>query len=197
MEAWLPALALVASAVLIAFFVGLARKAEVPPERPVPEEDDATWLERREVQRGSRHAARRPPSQSPSPSSKRVVAGRKFRGRVHVIDGDTIVIGKTKIRLWGIDAPELDEPWGQKSKWAMVRLCKGEVVTAICTGDTSYDRYVAKCYLNDGRDLSAELVREGLALDWPMFSGGAYRSLETTALRRKLAFVRNKTRAGV
>ncbi|MCF6306034.1 MAG: hypothetical protein L3J33_11770 [Rhodobacteraceae bacterium] len=33
-------------------------------------------------------------------------------GRAYVIDGDTIKIGKTKIRLAGIDAPEIDMPWG-------------------------------------------------------------------------------------
>lgn len=52
------------------------------------------------------------------------------RGRCWVVDGDTIVIDKMHIRLAGIDAPELDHPWGQQSKWAMVKLCKGQTVTA-------------------------------------------------------------------
>ena len=50
----------------------------------------------------------------------------------------------------------------------------------------SYDRIVARCYLPDGTDLAAELVRQGLALDWPTFSGGAYRHLEPDGIRRKL-----------
>ena len=41
-------------------------------------------------------------------------------GRCHVIDGDTIAIGKQKIRLAGIDAPELSKPYGKKAKWALV-----------------------------------------------------------------------------
>ena len=53
-----------------------------------------------------------------------------LRGRCWVIDGDTIVIHNIRLRLAGIDAPELDHPWGQRSKWALVQLCKGQTVTA-------------------------------------------------------------------
>lgn len=88
-----------------------------------------------------------------------------IEGACHVIDGDTIRFGQTKIRLAGIDAPELDMPFGQKAKWAMVGLCKGHKIRAECTGEQSYDRLVATCYLPDGRDLGAELVKRGLALD--------------------------------
>jgi endonuclease YncB( thermonuclease family) len=103
-----------------------------------------------------------------------------------VIDGDTIIIDDVHIRIAGIDAPELDHPWGQRAKWAMVQLCKGQVVTARLRPEMSYDRVVAECTLPDGRDLAAELVRSGLALDWPKFSGGKYRHLETPDARRKL-----------
>ena len=109
-----------------------------------------------------------------------------LRGRCWVVDGDTIVINKVFIRLAGIDAPELDHPWGIKSKWALVQLCKGQIVTARLKPDLSYDRVVAECYLPDGRDLAAEMVRSGLALDWPKFSGGKYRHLEPADARRKL-----------
>lgn len=109
-------------------------------------------------------------------------------GRAHVIDGDTIAIRGTKIRIAGIDAPELDIPWGQKAKWAMVSICKGNVVTAELDGERSYDRLVGTCYLADGRDIGAELVKQGLALDLPCFSRGKYRDLEPADARRKLAF---------
>ena len=108
------------------------------------------------------------------------------RGRCWVIDGDTIVINKIHLRLAGIDAPELDHPWGQQSKWALVQLCKGQTVTARIRPEVSFDRVVAECFLPDGRDLAAELVRSGLALDWPKFSGGKYRHLEPEDVRRKL-----------
>lgn len=121
------------------------------------------------------------PRSMPPPQTETVL-----RGRCWVVDGDTIVIDKIHVRLAGIDAPELDHPWGRQSKWALVQLCKGQMVTARIRPELSYDRVVAECYLPDGRDLAAELVRSGLALDWPKFSGGKYRHLETSEARRKL-----------
>jgi endonuclease YncB( thermonuclease family) len=108
-----------------------------------------------------------------------------LKGKCHVVDGDTIIISGTSIRLAGIDAPELDHPWGKKAKFAMIGLCKGKVVTAVIQPGLSYDRTVAKCYLEDGTDLAAEMVRQGLALDWPKYSGGAYRHLEPEGIRKK------------
>ena len=106
-------------------------------------------------------------------------------GTCYVVDGDTIRIGRVSLRLAGIDAPELDHPWGQKAKWELARLCKGQTITAQIEPMMSYDRLVATCYLPDGRDLSAEMVRMGLALDWPKFSGGKYAHLEPVGIRKK------------
>ena len=109
-----------------------------------------------------------------------------LKGKCHVIDGDTIVISGTKIRIAGIDAPELDHPWGKKSKFAVISMCKGKIVTAHIKDEVSYDRIVAKCYLPDGTDIAAALVQQGLALDWPKFSGGEYSHLEPSGIRKKL-----------
>jgi micrococcal nuclease len=118
--------------------------------------------------------------------TRRPAAGTILRGRCWVIDGDTIIIDNVQLRLAGIDAPELDHPWGQRSKWALVQLCKGKTITARIRPEISYDRLVAECFLPDGRDLSAELVRSGLALDWPNYSGGKYGHLEPSGAREKL-----------
>jgi micrococcal nuclease len=109
-----------------------------------------------------------------------------LKGKCYVIDGDTIVISSTKIRIAGIDAPELDHPWGKKAKFALISMCKGKVVTAEIKDEMSYDRIVAKCFLPDGTDIAAVLVEQGLALDWPKFSGGQYRHLEPQGARKKL-----------
>ena len=110
----------------------------------------------------------------------------EIRGRARIIDGDTIVIRDTRIRLAGIDAPELEHPWGKKSKFALIALCKGREVVAEVTGDLSHGRLVARCRLCDGTDLAAELVKQGLALDWASFSGGGYKHLEPHGIRKKL-----------
>ena len=116
----------------------------------------------------------------------RVVEVRELRGRAWVIDGDTIDIGGTRIRLAGVDAPEMDHPFGKTAKWTLVNLCKGQEVRAVFDGDLSHDRTVATCYLPGGRDLSAEMVRAGMAIDWPKFSGGRYRHLEPDGISKKL-----------
>jgi endonuclease YncB( thermonuclease family) len=111
---------------------------------------------------------------------------RTLTGAVYVTDGDTITIKKTQIRLFGIDAPELDHPYGKKAKWALHKLCKGQTVRAEIKETDAYGRTVAQCFLPDGRDLSAEMVRMGLAIDWPKFSGGKYAAMEARDARKKL-----------
>jgi endonuclease YncB( thermonuclease family) len=107
-------------------------------------------------------------------------------GRAYVTDGDTIKIKNTQIRLFGIDAPELNHPYGRIAKSALIKLCMGSDIRAEITETDHYGRTVAQCYLPDGRNLSAEMVKKGLAIDWPKFSGGKFRNLETTDARKKL-----------
>jgi endonuclease YncB( thermonuclease family) len=107
-------------------------------------------------------------------------------GFAWVTDGDTLKIKNSQVRLFGIDAPELNHPYGKKAKWALHALCKGHTIRAEITEKDEYGRTVARCYLPDGRDLSAEMVKQGLALDWPKFSGGLYQELETSDARKRL-----------
>ncbi len=136
----------------------------------------------------------------PEPSRPPLPAGRPFdpatatptpvrstlKGAAYVIDGDTLVVQKTQVRLFGVDAPEMNHPHGKKAKWALVKLCKGQTLCAEVTDTDGHGRLVARCYLPDGRDLSEEMVKQGLAIDWPKFSGGIYRAFETPDARRKL-----------
>ncbi|QDC11653.1 hypothetical protein FHY55_15510 [Oceanicola sp. D3] len=119
-------------------------------------------------------------------TSSKVRPRGEIRGPAWVIDGDSIVIAKTQIRLFGIDAPELNHPYGQKAKWALVKLCKGKLIRAEITDIDHHGRTVAKCALPDGRDLSEEMVKIGMAIDWPKFSGGKYQSFEPPDVRKKL-----------
>lgn len=119
-------------------------------------------------------------------SARHLDQERVLIGRAWIVDGDTIIIKKTQVRLFGIDAPEHDHPHGRNAKWALHRLCKGNLIRAEITDKDAYSRTVARCYLPDGRDLSAEMVKLGLAIDWPKFSGGRYTDLEPHEARKKL-----------
>lgn len=103
-----------------------------------------------------------------------------------MIDGDTIDVDGARIRLFGIDAPEMEHPYGRNAKWAMVRLCKGRRITVDLLDNDVHDRLVGVCRRDDGMDLSAEMVRTGHAIDWPKYSGGAYSHLEQPGIRKRL-----------
>jgi micrococcal nuclease len=181
--------------VAIVFLAALGSRRDPPRHGSKPPDTPAAKPPRPTAQ--VRQTDRPRPTPSFRPGTPHLCAGSVITGRCWVIDGDTIVIDKQNIRLAGIDAPELDHPWGQKSKFALVALCKGQTIKARVTGELSYDRIVAICHLPDGRDLAAEMVRMGLALDWPTYSGGRYRHLEPANARRRLwrAEARQKGRA--
>ncbi|WP_417247785.1 thermonuclease family protein [Celeribacter sp.] len=137
---------------------------------------------------GKRPTYYAPPTPSPfnEKTARDAAEQPVVRGRAYVVDGDTIVIKKTQIRLFGVDAPEMNHPYGKKAKWALVKLCKNQEIKAEVTDVDAHGRTVAKCFLPDGRDLSAEMVKLGLAIDWGKFSGGVYRDLEVEDVRKKL-----------
>ena len=76
-----------------------------------------------------------------------------------------------------MNALELNEQYGKQAKWALVNLCKGQIITAHPTGETTFDRIVAKCFLPDGRDLAAEMVKMELLLIFQTFQTQITKSL--------------------
>lgn len=107
-------------------------------------------------------------------------------GPSRVIDGDTIVINGTHIRLQGLDAEEMSMVNGPKSRAVMIEIIGDQVVTCKPDGTRSYERIVASCFLPDGTDISRELVRRGWALDCARYSHGRYRADEPAGARQKL-----------
>ena len=94
-----------------------------------------------------------------------------------VIDGDTLFVGPTKIRLQGIAAPEWDEPFGPEARAFLIAVALGKRARCDLTGERSFDRQVAVCRI-DGQDLGRLIVGAGLARDCPRYSGGRYETFE-------------------
>jgi endonuclease YncB( thermonuclease family) len=102
---------------------------------------------------------------------------------VRVVDGDTLALSDgAKIRLWGIDAPEGSQicqrdgrPWecGDDATAALEALLDGQQVACTDVDRDRYGRTVATCTV-DGQDIAAAMVRQGWALDYERYSGGAY-----------------------
>ena len=89
----------------------------------------------------------------------------------HVRDGDTIEVGEVPVRLNGVSAPELDEPWGALSKKFVHDLVVGQPVRCELNGQKTYDRFVGICYLKD-KDIGVSVIKAGLALDCPVIRTG-------------------------
>ncbi|MEC3860368.1 thermonuclease family protein [Mesobacterium sp. TK19101] len=101
-------------------------------------------------------------------------------GPIRVIDGDTLDVGGTRVRLHGIDAPERDQMCGGNGVpgWRCGAWVVGEVRAryqgqwAACVQtdyDQRYERIVAKCFV-DGQDIGQRLVRDGLAFAYRKYS---------------------------
>ena len=104
-------------------------------------------------------------------------------GRAEVIDGDTLRIGDVKVRLNGLDAPEMDTYVGKAARLGMLEIVDGRKLECDLNGEVTYDRMVGSCYLangdNAGADVALMLIQQGLALDCARYSGGRYATEET------------------
>lgn len=100
-------------------------------------------------------------------------------GRIHVVDGDTLRVGETVVRLHGIDAPELDQTCRDANgqNWAcgawvrdQMRAMYQRKRTRCSAVDTDrYGRMVARCQVR-GQDIGQRMVREGLAFAYRRYS---------------------------
>ncbi len=86
------------------------------------------------------------------------------------VDGDTFIAApdSQNYRLWGVDAPELDQPWGVTAKSALISLIHRKRVKVEQRG-TSYNRPVVRVVVRD-KDVGLELLKMGLAWYCPEFA---------------------------
>lgn len=86
---------------------------------------------------------------------------------VRVIDGDTVEIkidgSLQKLRLQGIDAPEIDQEWGQEARQQLKNLAEGQ--RAIVRDSGLKDRYgrTLGSLAVDGTDAGLFLIEKGFA----------------------------------
>ena len=94
---------------------------------------------------------------------------------IGVLDGDTydiLLAGNQtiRIRMEGIDAPEKGMPFYQKSKKYLSDMCFNKKIKLVITGVDSHGRKLAFGYLADGRELSHEMIKAGLAWHYKKFN---------------------------
>jgi endonuclease YncB( thermonuclease family) len=116
--------------------------------------------------------------------------GKPLSGHPEIVDGDTLRFGSTRVRLTGIDAPELDQTCtdangadyacGAEAKRFVVDFIGGDETSCARSGRDRYGRVLASCSTG-GRDLGRAIADAGWAvaeLDY------AFAALPARAARR-------------
>lgn len=111
-------------------------------------------------------------------------SGETIAGTARAADGDTLTLDRHRIRLVGMDTPEMmqtcrrdGEDWrcGVAARSRLAELLRAGPVTCRTQGTDKYGRWLARCATRDG-DLGERMVREGLAVAY-----GSYEDAERFA----------------
>lgn len=104
-------------------------------------------------------------------------AGAQVTGQPLILDGDTLEVGGQRFRLFGIDAPELDQvcqraerayPCGEVARAALWDLVAGLDVSCAPAGDaTTADGAIVALCTAGGSSLNENMVYTGWALADP------------------------------
>jgi endonuclease YncB( thermonuclease family) len=114
------------------------------------------------------------------------VSTRQADGNAVINDGDSITIAGDRIRLRGIDAPELDQscdrsgeayPCGRRSRESLAKLVANRAVSCSGWERDQFDRLLAECSAG-GTNLNAGQVEAGWAIAY-----GGYQAQEAIARR--------------
>lgn len=92
---------------------------------------------------------------------------------VSVHDGDTLTVvierREVRVRLADIDAPEIGQPYGSRSRQSLAELCFGRPAALDIRGHDRYQRAIARVTCG-GIDANAEQVRRGYAWTYTRFA---------------------------
>lgn len=133
-----------------------------------------------------------------APRSVPVDPKSDLSGRVVAVgDGDSVTVlddsrREHRVRMFAIDAPELNQAFGRQSKQSLSDLVFGKTVTVEVHGRDRYERSVGKI-LVDGIDVNLEQVKRGFAWHYRNFENqqtpadrAAYRDAESAARAKRL-----------
>lgn len=127
----------------------------------------------------------------------RPAAQNELIGRASIIDGDTITVAGQSVRFNGIDAPESQQrctngsgasyACGRVAANALDKFLAGSRPTRCAFVEwDQYGRFVGDCYRADGESVARWLVRNGHAVDWARYSGGAYAADQAAASEQRI-----------
>lgn len=119
-------------------------------------------------------------------------AAATLQGVARAKDGDSLMVGQTEVRLFGVDAPEFDQTcergathWacGAEAAERLSRLVSGKEVRCTCLGKDQHNRTLGRCSLGT-TDINRIMVATGYAVAYRRYSS-EYVSAEETAKANK------------
>lgn len=117
---------------------------------------------------------------------------QKFSVKVVAIsDGDTFTAINNdnlqlKIRVFGIDAPEKKQSFGNKSKEFLSSLIFGKKILIDVQTQDKYGRYSAYVYSPEGKDVSLLMIHEGMAWHYTEYDNNkVYEEAQVLAKKAK------------
>ena len=116
---------------------------------------------------------------------------------VGIVDGDTFT-GLTadnqqiKCRIYGIDAPEKGQAFGNRSKQTLSDLIFGKQVKIKIQG-RHYERAIVRVFTAEGKDVSAEMLKAGMAWHYKQYDKSKnYAQLENQARNERIGLWADK-----
>lgn len=108
---------------------------------------------------------------------------------VRVIDGDTFVTEQNeKVRLIGINAPELKDVFGYESKEYLIKLIEGKAISltrdSLSSDKDRYGRLLRYAFI-DGVDVNKKMIQEGFAFAYLTYKFEKQHEYENEQLKSK------------
>lgn len=120
-------------------------------------------------------------------------AASPLAGTGRSIDGDSLMVGATEVRLHGIDAPELaqtcqrgGQPWncGSEAANRLSKLVNGKQLICMVMGTDTHGRTLARCLVGE-TDVNRTMVATGYALAYRRYSTAYVSAEESARLARR------------
>ena len=119
-------------------------------------------------------------------------AAQRFTVKVvGISDGDTFT-GlnrdnlQLKIRIYGIDAPEKKQAFGNRAKEMLSDLIFGKDVVVDIQSQDGWGRYISYVFTQDGEDVSLRMIQEGMAWHFVKYDATEqYADAEVVARKEK------------
>ena len=115
-------------------------------------------------------------------------------GNAFIVDGDTLLIAGTRIRLLNIDAPELDQTctdtmgrdWlcGRQASSQLRAHIRGHDLTCQPRSLDKYGRALAICQMPDKTDVNAWMVQQGWAVSYDYANSYSTQQAEAKSAKR-------------